>query len=75
MNDMQAYVYVKYEGMNSFKAFDLENRVSVDRLIYASILDVTEENKAKLQRLADINKEIGLQIQLRVGNKIYFKTI
>lgn len=72
---MQAYVYVKYEGMNSFKAFDMENCVPVDRLIYASILDVTEENKAKLQRLADINKEIGLQIQLRVGNKIYFKTI
>lgn len=71
---MQAYVYVKYEGMNSFKAFDLENRVSVDRLIYASILDVTEENKAMLQRLADINKEISLSIQLRVGSKVYFQS-
>ena len=71
---MQAYVYVKYEGMKSFKAFDMENCVPVDKLIYASILDVTEENKAKLQRLADANKNIGLQIQLGVGRKIYFQS-
>ena len=71
---MKAYVYAKYEGMKSFKAFDMENCVHVDRLIYASILDVTEENKAKLQRLADANKKIGLQIQLGVGRKIYFQS-
>lgn len=71
---MKAYVYVKYEGMKSFKAFDMENCVPVDRLIYASMLDVTEENKAKLQRLADANKKIGLQIQLGAGRKVYFQS-
>ena len=71
---MKAYVYVKYYGMKSFKSFDMENCVTVDRLIYASILDVTEENKAKLQSLADANKKIGLQIQLGVGRKVYFQS-
>lgn len=71
---MEAYTYIKYDGMKTFKAFDINGRVCVDRLIYATILEVNEENKIKLQRLADMNKEINLVVQLRVGNKIYFET-
>ena len=71
---MEAYTYIKYDGMNTFKAFDINDGVCVDRLIYATILEANEENKIKLQRLADMNKEINLVVQLRVGNKIYFET-
>lgn len=71
---MKAYTYCKMDGMKSYKAFDLGDGVEVNRLIYATILDVTEENKVKLQNLADGNKHIHLSIQLRVGNKIYFTT-
>ena len=71
---MEAYTYCKMDGMKSYKAFDLEGGVEVNRLIYATILEVTEENKVKLQNLADNNKHINLSIQLRLGNKIYFTT-
>ena len=71
---MEAFTYIKYDGMNTFKACDINEGYCVDRLIYATLVEVTEENKMKLQRLADMNKHINLAIQLRVGNKIYFKT-
>lgn len=72
---MEAYTYVKYDGMNTFKAFDINEGCCVDRLIYATIIEVNDENKIKLQRLADMNKHINLVIQLRVGNKIFFETV
>lgn len=71
---MKAYIYCKMDGMRSYKAFDLGEGVEVNRLIYATILEVTEENKVQLQNLADNNKHINLSIQMRVGNKIYFTT-
>ena len=71
---MEAYTYIKCDGMNTFKACNVNDCVCVDRLIYATLVEVTEENKMKLQRLADMNKHINLKVQLRVGNKIYFET-
>lgn len=71
---MEAFTYIKYDGMKSFKACDINEGYCVDRLIYATLVEVNEENKMKLQRLADMNKHINLAIQLRVGNKIYFET-
>lgn len=71
---MDAYTYVKHDGRSAFKAFDMNDGCFVDKLIYATIIAVTDENKEKLQRLADMNKHINLKIQLRVGNKIYFET-
>ena len=71
---MKAYTYIKCDGMKSFKACNVNDGTCVDRLIYATIVEVTEENKIKLQRLADMNKDINLIVQLRVGNKIYFET-
>lgn len=66
--------YCKYDGMKTFKAFDLSNGSFVDRLVYASMVDITDENKEKLQRLADLNKGINLKIQLRQGQKVMFMT-
>lgn len=71
---MKAYTYIKCDGMSTFKACNINDGACVDRLIYATIVEVTEDNKIKLQRLADMNKEINLIVQLRIGNKIYFET-
>ena len=71
---MEACTYIKYDGMNTFKVCNINEGYCVDRLIYATLVEVNEENKIKLQRLADMNKEINLVVQLRVGNKIYFET-
>lgn len=71
---MEAFTYIKCDGMNTFKACDINKGYCVDKLIYATIVEVTEDNKIKLQRLADMNKEINLVVQLRVCNKIYFET-
>ena len=71
---MEAFTYIKYDGMKSFKACNINEGYCVNRLLYATIIEVTDENKEKLQNLADMNKHINLKIQLRVGNKIYFET-
>lgn len=59
-----AYVYAKMKWMRSFKAFDLEGFFA-GNLIYASMLTDSEENRLKLQCLADDNRSAGLQFQLR----------
>lgn len=71
---MEAFTYIKCDEMNTFKACDINKGYCVDKLIYATLVEVTEENKIKMQRLADMNKGINLVLQLRVGNKIYFET-
>ncbi len=71
---MEAFTYIKCDGMNTFKACDINKGYCVDKLIYATLVEVTEENKIKMQQLADMNKGINLVLQLRVGNKIYFET-
>ena len=67
--------YAKYDGLNKFTAFDINEGYPVTRKIYCTLVAATDENKRKLQHLADINKGINLKIQLRDGdNKVVFET-
>lgn len=71
---MLALVYCKTKNMKSYKAFDIGRGIPVDRLIYASMVEVSDEVKEYMQQIADKNTNIGLSIQLRVGDKVCFKT-
>ena len=67
------YVYAKMKWMRTFKAFDLDGFFP-GKLIFASLLDDNEENRRKLQELAEQNSSAGWQFQLRQpsnGNIIY----
>lgn len=69
------FTYAKYDGLNKFTAFDINEGYPVTRKIYCTLLVATDENKRKLQELADLNKAINLKIQLRDGdNKVVFET-
>lgn len=69
------FTYAKYDGLNKFTAFDINEGYPVTRKIYCTLVEATDENKRKLQHLADINKSINLKIQLRDGdNKVVFET-
>ena len=69
------FTYAKYDGLNKFTAFDINEGYPVARKIYCTLLAATDENKRKLQHLADLNKCINLKIQLRDGdNKVVFET-
>ena len=69
------FTYAKYDGLNKFTAFDINEGYPVTRKIYCTLLAATDENKRKLQELADLNKAINLKIQLRdMDNKIMFET-
>lgn len=59
-----AYVYAKMDSMRQFKAFDLDGHFA-GNLIYASLLNDNEENRHKLQDLANENSSAGWQFQLR----------
>jgi len=71
---MNLFTYAKCDGMKTFKAFDINEGYAVGNLIYATLVDDTQENREKLQKLADMNKEIHLVIQLRDRNKVVFET-
>lgn len=71
---MNAITYCKYGNQSHFKAFDINRGIQVNNLIYATMIEPTNENKAKLQELADLNKDITLKIQLRQNKKIIFET-
>ena len=49
-------VYAKFDGCKSFKAFDVNEGRQVGNLIYASLVENTEDTRSKLQKLADMNK-------------------
>ena len=69
------FTYAKYDGLSTFTAFDINEGYPVARKIYCTLLAATDENKRKLQHLADLNKCINLKIQLRDGdNKVVFET-
>ena len=69
------FTYAKYDGLNKFTAFDINEGYPVTRKIYCTLIEATDDNKRKLQELADLNKEIKLKIQLRDGNnKVVFET-
>ena len=67
--------YAKYDGLNKFTAFDINEGYPVTRKIYCTLVEATDENKRKLQHLADINKGVNLKIQLRdANNNVVFQT-
>ena len=41
---MEAYTYIKYDGMKSFKACNINDGVCIDRLIYATLVESNEIN-------------------------------
>lgn len=45
-------VYAKFDGCKSFKAFDVNEGRHVGNLIYASLVENTEDTRTKLQKLA-----------------------
>ena len=59
--------------MRTFKAFDLDGFFP-GRLIYASMIRDNDENRKKLQQLADRNAYACLQLQLRKGDNVVFET-
>lgn len=65
MFERMSFVYARYGGMKQFRAFDLNGCFTVDRLIYATLIENSEENRIKLQKLASMNKAINLKLQLR----------
>lgn len=67
-------VYAKFDGCKSFKAFDVNEGRQVGNLIYASLVENTEDTSTKLQKLADLNKECHLTLQLRRNGKVKFQT-
>lgn len=71
----QYFVYTKFKGDKTFKATDINEGRQVGNLIYATLVDNTPEIQGKLQRLADLNADLGLKIQLRNRGKIYFETM
>lgn len=72
---MECLTYAKYDGLKNFTAFDINEGYPVSRKIYCTLVEATDENKRKLQNLADLNKAINLKIQLRDGNnKVMFET-
>jgi len=67
-------IYAKFDGCKTFRAFDIKEGITVGNLIYASLIKDTEDNRQKLQRLADLNKECHLILQLRRNNRVTFQT-
>ena len=67
-------VYAKFDGCKSFKAFDVNEGRQVGNLIYASLVENTEDTRFKLQKLADMNKSCNLILQLRRNGKVKFQT-
>lgn len=67
-------IYAKFDGCRTFKAFDIKEGKAVGNLIYASLIEDTQENRQKLQRLADLNKKCHLILQLRRNNRVTFQT-
>ena len=43
-------VYAKFDGCKSFKAFDVNEGRQVGNLIYASLVENTEDTRSKLQK-------------------------
>lgn len=71
------YLYAKYEGLKTFKAFSLQDGCPVNNLIYASIMSNTKKEQEYLQETADNNKNLNLIFQIRdSGNgRVVFQTV
>ena len=60
-------VYAKFDGCKGFRAFDVNEGRQVGNLIYASLMENTEDTRQKLQKLADLNKEYHLAETTEAG--------
>lgn len=67
-------VYAKFDECKGFKAFDIKEGRQVGNLIYASLVENTEDTRQKLQELADMNKGLHLVLQLRRKGRVCFQT-
>lgn len=71
----ECFTYCKYDGLKTFKAFDINEGYPVSKKIYCTLIEPSNENKTKLQNFANDNKHINLKIQLRdENNKVVFET-
>ena len=64
-------VYAKFDGCKGFRTFDVNEGRQVGNLIYASLM---EDTRQKLQKLADLNKEYHLVLQLCRKGRVCFQT-
>ncbi|MBO5887370.1 MAG: hypothetical protein J6Q60_05045 [Bacteroidaceae bacterium] len=72
---MEGYIcYARFDGCKSFKAFDVNEGRQVGNLIYASLMENTENTRTKLQQLVDLNKDCHLVLQLRRKVRVCFQT-
>lgn len=71
---MECFTYCKFADEKRFSAYDINEGVPVSKLIYCTLVENNATNRGKLQRLADLNKDNGLKIQLRFNNKVIFET-
>lgn len=67
-------VYAKFDGCKRFGAFDVDEGRQVGNIIYATMVENTEDVRGKLQKLADLNKDFNLVLQLRRNGKVCFQT-
>lgn len=72
---MEGYIcYARFDGCKSFKAFDVNEGRQVCNLIYASLMENTENTRTKLLQLVDLNKDCHLVLQLRRKGRVCFQT-
>lgn len=62
---MKYYLYAKFKGDRTFRAFNLTAGTYAGNLIYCTVIGEAPNNGAKLQRIADRNRDLGLVLQLR----------
>lgn len=69
-------MYCAFNGDKKFRAFDYTNGDFAIKKIYCTLIVDSEENRAKLQHLADINRDVKLVVQLRdpKTNQVKFQT-
>ena len=66
-------IYAKYDGCKGFRAFDINEGRQVGNLIYASLVENTEDTRQKIPKLAALNKGLHLVLQLRRKGRVCFQ--
>jgi len=74
MSEKWFVVYARRGCDRCFRAFDIREGQFVGRVMYASMIRGTIENKKMLQEISDENRSIGLKFQLRNGGYVVFQT-
>lgn len=68
------FVYVKTKDMKRFMPIDLSCSAIVKNLIYATMIEDTQQNREKLQRIANDNAHLSAIFQMRQNNRVTFQT-